>query len=531
MCLASGLLMDRICQIAKAFLAVFLAAMPAFATHVAVLETIAASDVKERVSLSDRQYLTNILREQAVMELPVEQNYTIMTRENINAMLPPGKSIEDCEGSCLAETGRNIAADYVCQAHIGSFEGTLTLSAELYETAGNKLVASFNGQGASMKDLLDIIKEKSPNFFRKVKNSGGYSGVGGIGEVAGAGEFSFAGKKKYIVEIVTTPAEAVPTIDGKAVPKCLSTPCKVQVEEGSHRFVASKERYDDAEIVIDISENNQKVELTLEPNFGWLEINPILEGTAASKGVLNVSVDGNSIKEKKILLDPGIHGVKMTHPCYDPVEFKVSIVKQKTEVFNQVIPRGKGGLELNVEYKGEPQAVTVMIDGVESGSTPYTGEVPLCAEVVLKGNDWTEKVAVLPKWHEVVQKTHRLQHTPENITMVEDATRAKARAAYNELDGKPGTSAGVSIPSDVKQDESKTAKWVIFGVGSATVVSGVVLAVVGNAQAKNARDKKSDSEREFQKRIDDAKLGQNLRGVGIGLAIAGAVGIGISFAF
>ena len=89
MCLASGLLMRRICQIAKVFLAAFLGAMPAFATHVAVLETIAASDVKERVSLSDRQYLTNILREQAVMELPVEQNYTIMTRENINAMLPP----------------------------------------------------------------------------------------------------------------------------------------------------------------------------------------------------------------------------------------------------------------------------------------------------------------------------------------------------------------------------------------------------------------------------------------------------------
>ena len=71
----------------------------------------------------------------------------------------------------------------------------------------------------------------------------------------------------------------------------------------------------------------------------------------------------------------------------------------------------------------------------------------------------------------------------------------------------------------------------VLGVGSVTAVTGVVLAVVGNAQAKNARDKKSDSEREFQKRIDDAKSGQNLRGVGIGLAIAGAVGIGISFAF
>ena len=108
-----------------------------FATYVAVLETGADGNAKESVSLSDRQYLTNVLREQAVLELPAEQNFTIMTRENIQQMLPPGKSIEDCEGSCLVETGKNIAADYICQARVGRFGSSLTLSAELYETAGN----------------------------------------------------------------------------------------------------------------------------------------------------------------------------------------------------------------------------------------------------------------------------------------------------------------------------------------------------------------------------------------------------------
>ena len=61
----------------------------AFATHVAVLETIASNT--DMMTLSERQYLTNILREQAVRVLPSEQNYIIMTRENINMMLPPGK--------------------------------------------------------------------------------------------------------------------------------------------------------------------------------------------------------------------------------------------------------------------------------------------------------------------------------------------------------------------------------------------------------------------------------------------------------
>ena len=127
------------------------------AAYVAVLETMADGDAKDSVSILDRQYLTNVLREQAVKELPAKQGFTIMTRENINAMLPPGKAIEDCEGSCLAETGKNIAADYVCQARVGRFGSKLTLSAELYETAGNKLIASFNGRGANVEELLTLI--------------------------------------------------------------------------------------------------------------------------------------------------------------------------------------------------------------------------------------------------------------------------------------------------------------------------------------------------------------------------------------
>ena len=143
-----------------------------FSAHVAVLETGVDERSREVVTFSDRQYMTNVLREQAVRILPADQGYTIMTRENILAMLPPGKSLEDCEGSCLAETGRNIAADYICKAFIGTFNGALTLSAELYETAGNKLVASFNGRGADLNALLEIIESKSQDFFGKIKDNG-----------------------------------------------------------------------------------------------------------------------------------------------------------------------------------------------------------------------------------------------------------------------------------------------------------------------------------------------------------------------
>ena len=159
----------------------------AFAAYVAVLETGVDPAMKKKVPLSDRQYLTNVLREEAVKQLPAEEDYTIMTRDNISAMLPPGKAIEDCEGSCLAETGRNISADYICQARVSSFGSKLALSAEIYETAGNKLVASFNGNGKNVEALLNVIKENAPEFFGKVKVSKRDAGSGGIGDAPVSG--------------------------------------------------------------------------------------------------------------------------------------------------------------------------------------------------------------------------------------------------------------------------------------------------------------------------------------------------------
>ena len=149
-----------------------------FAAFVAVLETGADDDAKKIVSWSDRRYLTNVLREQAIKELPTYQNWIIMTRENISQMLPPDKSIEDCEGDCLVETGKNISADYICQARVGVFGKSLTLSAELYETAGSKLIASFNGRGGNVDALLEIITHLSVLAVSYLEQSKSVSGRG-----------------------------------------------------------------------------------------------------------------------------------------------------------------------------------------------------------------------------------------------------------------------------------------------------------------------------------------------------------------
>ncbi len=316
------------------FVCMVFCATSAFATHVAVLETGADGAAKDKVPLSDRQYLTNVLREEAVKQLPATENYTIMTRENIQQMLPPGKAIEECEGSCLVETGKNISADYICQARVGSFDGDLTLSAELYETAGNKLIASFNGHGTNLKELLALIEQKSPDFFKVIKR--------------------------------------------------METPVPVAVEPVPEPVAPAPE--------------------------------PVVEDTAET---------------------------------------------------------------------AEPEEPEASQDTVVA-----------------------------------------------NAATADDSIRVNAAKAYNELDEKSGSQMGESIPANVEDDSHKSGvHWVPLSISAVALVAGTVLAVVGNNLAKDASEKDYSTASEYEGYLDDAKSGQTLRTVGIGIAIAGAVGIGLSFAF
>ena len=149
------------------FLTIFLfVEISVAATHVAVLETVSENDLLGR---SEKTFLTDKLRERAQTILPDNLGFIIMTRENINAMLPPGKALEDCEGSCLVETGKNISADYVMQARIGKFGSQLTLTAELYETAGNNLIGTFTAHKTDVEGLLEEIENKADSLFIKIK--------------------------------------------------------------------------------------------------------------------------------------------------------------------------------------------------------------------------------------------------------------------------------------------------------------------------------------------------------------------------
>ena len=105
----------------------------------------------------------------------------------------------------------------------------------------------------------------------------------------------------------------------------------------------------------------------------------------------------------------------------------------------------------------------------------------------------------------------------------------------NLLAADSSSNVGESVPANVNdklEKKGEIAGKFVLGIGAAVTVTGVVLAIVGNNKAKDAAEiKRVTNDDEYNDVIDKAKSGQTLRGIGIGLAIAGAIGVGVSFAF
>ena len=475
---------------------VFLLAGTSFAKFVAVLETVA--DSKDILTITERQYLTNMLREQAVQQLPAELNFTIMTRENIQMMLPPGKAIEDCEGSCLAETGKNISADYVAQARIGKVGAKLAISAELYETSGNKLVSSFNGLGADVDGIMEVIRAKAPEFFRKARGSA--TGIVRTG-------FDGAENQSFVVNVSTNPQGAALSIDGRPVPQCVATPCEVLVDAGEHRFVAILDHHEDGEALFTVTGNGQEVSLNLVPRYGTLKLD-LAFPAGGTYDELKIKVDKNLVPASdKVLMDPGTHSVEISHRCYNPVTFQLGIIKDKEESFKAKLSPIMGGVSLKAHAaSGEEKSLSVIVNGENVGSTPYSGTVPVCAKIALADESGE---------HPVDMKVVQGVVTPFDFSVPEPDASAVA---------------GESVPSNVEQPEKKrhTGLIVTFSIASAL---GIGAAVAGEIGAKHFRDRAPDSETEYKNRLETIEGFQRQRLAGIILGAVGLVGLGLSIAF
>jgi TolB-like protein len=139
--------------------------------HVAVLELLPNESVQGEIRIEESRHLTDELRRQAVMNLP-KSDYTVMTRDNIIALIPADEKEAECLAeSCAVTIGRAIGVEFITQGTIGKFGNKLTISVELYETMNAKLLSSIVFESKDIDGLLEVIRKEAKPLFQSIISS------------------------------------------------------------------------------------------------------------------------------------------------------------------------------------------------------------------------------------------------------------------------------------------------------------------------------------------------------------------------
>ena len=137
-------------------------AKPKAVERIAVLELGNKAGVDE----GELGYLTDLLR-QAAGRLPKE-HYLVMTKDNILVMLPPGKTLKDCEGTCAVDTGKRLGAHWVLVGEVVRFGVSLRVTLNLHHTSTGALRGSDVIKGRSLTDLEGPLQRSALSLFSEI---------------------------------------------------------------------------------------------------------------------------------------------------------------------------------------------------------------------------------------------------------------------------------------------------------------------------------------------------------------------------
>jgi hypothetical protein len=114
------------------------------------------------------------------------------------------------------------------------------------------------------------------------------------------------------------------------------------------------------------------------PQYGWL-ILKMPKGWQAG-------IDGKPAILGENRLSVGTHQVTLTHSCYKTLNFAVTTIGGKRDTLSPTSTLKTGNLLLQAQALGQPMTEPVWVDGKQVGSTPWRGDVSVCA-VVQVGKD------------------------------------------------------------------------------------------------------------------------------------------------
>ena len=185
----------------------------------------------------------------------------------------------------------------------------------------------------------------------------------------------------------------------------------IRLLPGSYTAKLTNYYYEDIDFIVDIKKNERKsydISDKIVPRFGYLKINrSYLSGIGNNEDWhLMIGNEHYSLGEVKLL--HGEHQVRLTHSCYEDINFKTKIERNGRTSFDMQdkVALKQGTLVLRAKRKMKNLSMPVYVDGKQVGETPFEGSVPICSKVRI-GNEGKENVYVKPEHNEAVEYIYK----------------------------------------------------------------------------------------------------------------------------
>jgi hypothetical protein len=358
-------------------LSVFAFAQPKKA--LAILEF--SGDKASGVNLEERQALAELTRGHALKALP-RSGWSVMTRDNMQALLPPGTDLADCAGDeCIITTGRKMQADYIVTGRVTRLGTNLQVIVQLYDVRSGSLVGTAQPRGASIDAVIDPLEREVLELFREV---GGVKSGSSLPEVppppvplpglstpsnsigSGNGSIGF--------EIASEPPGARVEMDGETM--CSAAPCRKVVSKGPHSFRFRLADHLDTVLWIEVGRTGQKETVRMRPNYSGLSVRTTPSGAMVA---LNGRKIGTTpLAPMRVNAGPAI--ITISKPCYTEVRKELLLQYGETRAVDDTLDSYKGEVEIVAVdmMSGKNIVAEVWGGNVKLGETPFRGPVNTC---------------------------------------------------------------------------------------------------------------------------------------------------------
>jgi hypothetical protein len=158
------------------------------ATPIAVASTkrVAVLPLTNSASVPTKQirFLTQVIRQEGINAL-AGGPFQILTQANLEALLPPGKTLADCIDECAIKTGRNLKAHYVITGQLQKAAGSYRLMLGVYATRKGTYLDALTLVGRDILQLEQQIKRRARAAYATIRTDaqGSRFALGGSGAI------------------------------------------------------------------------------------------------------------------------------------------------------------------------------------------------------------------------------------------------------------------------------------------------------------------------------------------------------------